>query len=86
MFSHAARAALRQAPRVARTSQTQRRKMSSFDNFYKTALKSNMSQITFVVVGAIIFEVIYGSATEALWNNANQGVRFRAPPARPAVA
>lgn len=52
-----------------------RRPMSTMDKFYKTALKSNISHVTFVVAGAIVFEVIYGYGTEALWEKTNQGVR-----------
>ena len=46
-------------------------------------LKNNTSQVTFVVAGAIVFELIYGSATEALWSAANEGVRPRVRDAAP---
>lgn len=52
-----------------------RHKSSSVvDTFYRTALKSNVSHVSFVVTGAIIFELIYGKATEALWDYCNEGV------------
>ena len=73
MFSGAMRHTLR--PVFGRTL-LRRPASSMIDRFYKTALKSNMSHVTFVVVGAIFFELIYGMGTEALWDNMNKGVRF----------
>mmetsp|Transcript_7821 Transcript_7821/g.20313 ORF Transcript_7821/g.20313 Transcript_7821/m.20313 type:complete len:98 (-) Transcript_7821:301-594(-) len=58
------------APRLA---VARRQQSSAINTFYKTALKSNVSHVTFVVTGAIIFELIYGKATEALWESMNQG-------------
>eukprot|EP00635_Sarcinochrysidales_sp_CCMP3193_P003976 CAMPEP_0118892566 /NCGR_PEP_ID=MMETSP1166-20130328/2117_1 /TAXON_ID=1104430 /ORGANISM="Chrysoreinhardia sp, Strain CCMP3193" /LENGTH=95 /DNA_ID=CAMNT_0006831305 /DNA_START=86 /DNA_END=373 /DNA_ORIENTATION=+ len=52
-----------------------RRRMATsyVDSFYKTALKSNLSHVTFVVAGAIVFEALYGYGTEALWDSMNKG-------------
>ena len=60
-------------PRVA----PRRNSSSMIDGFYRNFLKSNVSHVTFVVTGAIIFELIYGKATEALWDYANAGVRLK---------
>jgi len=77
----AARQALRTTARVAaRPLAAPARRPMSYDAFYKSALKSNMSQVTFVVAGAVIFEVVYGMGTEAMWSRANEGVRRRPPP------
>ena len=69
MMMNTALRAARIAPR-----QLSRRPMGSLvDSFYKTALKSNISHVTFVVAGAIVFEVMYGYGTEALWDSCNKG-------------
>lgn len=49
---------------------------SAVDTFYRAALKSNVSHVSFVVTGAIIFELIYGKATEAVWDYCNEGVKL----------
>ena len=36
--------------------------------------KSNILYITYVVVGCVAIEVIYGSVTTRIWESANQGV------------
>ncbi|KAJ8613687.1 hypothetical protein CTAYLR_003157 [Chrysophaeum taylorii] len=56
-----------------RTLGGRRHASSLLDGFYRTALKSNISHVTFVVTGAIIFEVIYGKATDTIWNSVNDG-------------
>ena len=38
--------------------------------------KSNIMYITYVVVGCVAIEVVYGSVTTSIWNNANQGKLF----------
>lgn len=49
------------------------RSASTLDSFYRVALKSNISHVTFVVTGAIVFELMYGKATEMIWDTVNQG-------------
>mmetsp|Transcript_7949 Transcript_7949/g.32837 ORF Transcript_7949/g.32837 Transcript_7949/m.32837 type:complete len:105 (-) Transcript_7949:313-627(-) len=77
MFAGAARHSLyarsavhRAAPRVFVAA---RRPMATYDAFYQRFLKSNVSYVTFVVTGAIFFELIYGQATEKLWDVMNEG-------------
>lgn len=36
--------------------------------------KSNIMYITYVVVGCVAIEVIYGGVTTRIWESANQGV------------
>ena len=42
-----------------------------YENVWK---KSNILYITYIVVGCVIIEVVYGSVTTAVWDNYNQGV------------
>ena len=38
--------------------------------------KSNILYITYIVAGCVVIEVVYGSATNAIWEGRNKGVRF----------
>ena len=42
-----------------------------YENIWK---KSNILYITYIVVGCVLIEVVYGSVTTAIWDNYNQGV------------
>ena len=42
-----------------------------YENVWK---KSNILYITYIVVGCVIIEVVYGSVTTAVWDSYNQGV------------
>lgn len=44
-----------------------------FQTLYKTAFRSNASYVTYVVVGAIAFEAVYGTVTDIIWEQANRG-------------
>jgi hypothetical protein len=37
--------------------------------------KSNVRYVSFVVLGAVVMESVYGTATNFIWESANQGVR-----------
>ncbi len=45
--------------------------------FYKYVAKNNVTFVTFVVVGAIVGEQIYGSTMDAVWAYQNKGVSSR---------
>jgi Ubiquinol-cytochrome C reductase, UQCRX/QCR9 like len=45
-----------------------------YENVWK---KSNILYITYIVVGCVLIEVVYGSVTTAVWDGYNQGVRIR---------
>ena len=36
--------------------------------------KSNIAYITYIVVGCVAIEIVYGSVTQSIWDSANQGV------------
>ena len=42
-----------------------------YENVWK---KSNILYVTYLVVGCVVIEVVYGSVTTAVWDNYNQGV------------
>ena len=42
-----------------------------YENVWK---KSNILYITYIVVGCVLIEVVYGSVTTAVWDGYNQGV------------
>lgn len=42
-----------------------------YENVWK---KSNILYITYIVVGCVLIEVVYGSVTTAVWDSYNQGV------------
>ena len=42
-----------------------------YENIWK---KSNILYITYIVVGCVLIEVVYGSVTTAIWDSYNQGV------------
>lgn len=46
---------------------------TGFQTLYKTCFSSNASYVTYVVVGAIAFEVVYGKATDFVWESVNRG-------------
>ena len=39
--------------------------------------KSNVRYVSFVVLGAVVFESVYGSATNFIWESANQGKLYK---------
>lgn len=45
-----------------------------YENVWK---KSNILYITYIVVGCVLIEVVYGTATTAVWDGFNQGVCIR---------
>jgi hypothetical protein len=57
-----------------------RRQASSSSSSLATMLyenvwrKSNVFYVTYIAAGCVILEVIYGSATNFLWESANRGV------------
>lgn len=44
--------------------------------YEKVWQKSNIAYITYIVVGCIVLEFVYGSATGFIWDTYNQGVRI----------
>ena len=48
---------------------------SAFQPFYKTVFKNNFTYVTYIVVGAIAFEIVYGKFGDFVWETSNQGVR-----------
>ena len=48
------------------------------DTAYQTFFKSNVRYVTFIVAGAVALEVVYGSATDMLWESMNRGVSVKA--------
>ena len=42
-----------------------------YQNVWK---KSNIMYITYIVIGCVLIEVVYGSVTTAVWDSYNQGV------------
>jgi len=70
MLQHAAR---RAAIAPARAMSTAARTPASI--VYNLVFKRNLTYITYVVVGAITLEVVYGAVTDGFWGSVNKGVR-----------
>eukprot|EP00936_MAST-01D_sp_MAST-1D-sp1_P000593 g593.t1 len=66
-----ARPAARRAPQVALVPSR-----GLNDTAYQTFFKSNVRYVTFIVAGAVALEVVYGSATDMLWESMNRGKLF----------
>jgi hypothetical protein len=47
---------------------------SLYNNVWK---KSNIMYITYIVVGCVAIEVVYGSVTQSIWDNANKGKLYK---------
>lgn len=56
-----------------RFASSQASEQTAFETLYKTCFSSNASYVTYVVVGAIAFEAVYGKVTDFVWENANRG-------------
>ncbi len=37
--------------------------------------KSNVAYVSYVIIGAIVCEAVYGNVTDSIWESSNQGVR-----------
>ena len=48
------------------------------DTAYQTFFKINVRYVTVIVAGAVALEVVYGSATDMLWESMNRGVSLKA--------
>jgi hypothetical protein len=52
-----------------------RRNSSIYTSLYENVWrKSNIAYITYIVVGCVALEGVYGFATNALWDTVNRGV------------
>ncbi|OQS05497.1 hypothetical protein THRCLA_20604 [Thraustotheca clavata] len=45
----------------------------SLDAIYAAFMKNNVTYVSSIVVAAVLFEGIYGTATSALWESMNRG-------------
>jgi len=71
----------RTVPRVANAFTTQKRSMTVLPSgfltgFYNTIAKSNTTYITFIVVGLVTAEAVYGSVTDRVWAANNDGKTY----------
>lgn len=41
----------------------------------RTILSSNVTYVSYIFVGAVVLEAVYGTVTEGIWNSINKGVR-----------
>ncbi|CAM9925735.1 unnamed protein product [Phaeothamnion confervicola] len=53
------------------------RQNSTLEAVYNRVWKSNAGYITYIVVGAIALEMVYGKATDALWDSVNKGKQYK---------
>jgi hypothetical protein len=44
-----------------------------YNNVWK---KSTVAYITYIIVGCVAIEAVFGSVTQSIWDSANQGVRY----------
>lgn len=63
--------------RNAMLGRRQRSNKSAVMNAWNAILSRNFSYITFIVLGAITLETIYGSATNGLWKVMNRGKLYQ---------
>ena len=68
------RVGLNRAPRIASSIHRNQSSIPTvlYNNVWK---KSNVMYITYVVVGCVVLEGIYGTVTNKIWDSCNQGVR-----------
>ena len=45
-----------------------------YNNVWK---KSTISYITYIIVGCVAIEAIYGSVTQSIWDDANKGKQYK---------
>lgn len=45
-----------------------------YNNVWK---KSTISYITYIVVGCVAIEAVFGTVTQSIWDDANQGKQFK---------
>lgn len=38
--------------------------------------KSNIAYMTYIIVGSVVLEAVYGNLTTALWESSNEGVSY----------
>lgn len=50
-------------------------KFPVFQSMYQPFFKTNVAYVSYIVVGAIAFEAVYGKFTDFVWENNNRGVR-----------
>jgi hypothetical protein len=48
-----------------------------FEAIYQTFMKNNVTYIGTILIGAVVVESVYGSATNYLWESVNRGVSGR---------
>ena len=56
-----------------RSASTSAREASGFQSLYNVFFRTNSAYVTYVVVGAIAFEVVYGKVTDFVWEQSNRG-------------
>jgi hypothetical protein len=45
----------------------------SLGTLYKTVFKRNITYVTYVMVGAVVAESVWGKTFDAMWSASNQG-------------
>ncbi|KAG5176799.1 ubiquinol-cytochrome C reductase [Tribonema minus] len=55
----------------------QPRQMSTLKTMYKYVFRSNATYVTYIVVGVVVLEAIYGKAIDTLWDSVNKGKQFK---------
>ncbi len=44
-----------------------------FEGIYQTFMRNNLTYVSTIITAAILFEAVYGKATNALWESMNRG-------------
>lgn len=59
---------------ASRRSMSTQQQFAPFQGMYSTFFRSNLSYVTFVIVGAMAFEGVYGTFGDMVWEMNNRGV------------
>ncbi|ETV95996.1 hypothetical protein H310_10651 [Aphanomyces invadans] len=65
--------AVRAAQRTMSTKASSINGKGPFDALYNTLMVSNVTYVSAVVAGAVVFEVVYGKVTNSIWDSLNYG-------------
>jgi len=70
-------AAQRSSHMIQRNAMSSSKNTSGMSEAWNAILSRNFSYITFIVLGAITVETIYGGVTNGLWNGMNRGKLYK---------
>ena len=71
-----ARSAVKRSFTIQRRNVNTNQAQSAMSGAWNAIVSRNFSYVTFIVLGAITIETIYGGVTTGLWKAMNRGVRF----------